>query len=363
MKIHLVLIFCFLSCGSLRSQNPSENPMYQLDFWDEFNALDNAFWHKRLPQEPATNEYDLHINSVGNVIPENITGTNNNYLALYLTNSDTTYFFDKDRDGDLDPVTVPYKSGTIWSKNKYLYGYYEARVQFAQGNNYWPAFWMWGSCNDCGQPWNCGGPKWYEEFDWPETFWNQSAMGNQTSYNLHYLNSQSCINTFDIDRGSSGSNYITNTNLNTQFNNFGIEWHPNFVRYYFNGVVVKTYSLPEFTFIPSHPMAVIIGIGPGNNNPYPLPAKIKVDYIRAYKLKSCANATSLWVCGTQPSTLNHIYNFVTIGRNSINLPCTTIYNASSAQFLNSKAGFLIDANSTLTCTTNGSLTMQSITCN
>ncbi|WP_421889227.1 family 16 glycosylhydrolase [Marinoscillum sp.] len=170
-----------------------------------------------------------------------------------------------------------YTSGRINSKGKgdFTYGRFEASVKLPYGDGLWPAFWML-STNEPYGGWPQSGEIDIMEF----TASNPTNVYGTIHYGDPYPNNQYQGNDFDIFEGA----------FPDAFHEFAIEWEPNEIRWYIDGILYSTktsadvspYNWPfdhDFHFLLNVAVGGNLG-GPVNNGM--LPATMEVDYVRVY---------------------------------------------------------------------------------
>jgi autotransporter-associated beta strand protein len=180
----------------------------------------------------------------------------------------------------------PFTTGTITSGmnlHRFSYGYIESRIKMPSRRGSWPAFWML----DDG---------WPPEIDIMENplHTNQSTLDTYYT-NYHYLDRND-----NNVRKSNGSYYDTNVNLSSSFNNYGLEWSPTVLRFYFNGTVVKSttniYALEDFTSMYLL-LNYAVGGWPGtpSTTQWPMGATdtTQAEYVRIWQ-RAAGSATSRW---------------------------------------------------------------------
>ena len=142
------------------------------------------------------------------------------------------------------------------------YGYFEARVQFAAGTGIHDAFWM--------LPIDGSG-----EFE--------LDVGEQRGSEPN--NVMNVVHAVDEGRDISHSKGYTVPTATTEFHIYGVDWEPDYITFYIDGVAVR--SLPTFPGL-DVPMYLLASIGGGGlyagtpDGTTPFPAEMKIDYIRAY---------------------------------------------------------------------------------
>lgn len=175
-----------------------------------------------------------------------------------------------------EKIVVPYEVSLLSSERwfKQQYGRFECRMTLPDAPHSWPAFWMWGTT-------------WPPEIDIIEAYGRNT--GKEAVYqeiNIHY--------------GSDGKNRLDlrpwllkidkKKNLSKNFYEFAVEWKPNRIDFFTNGIRVFQYTNKEILnkWLSSSPMWMIINNSIRNydeHNPYYF-SEFEVDYIRSYKFKN-----------------------------------------------------------------------------
>ena len=153
-----------------------------------------------------------------------------------------------------------YTSGNITSIGNFhqTYGYFEARLKLAAGQGLHDAFWM--------LPMDGGWP--------PE---------------LDIVEQRGVDPTRVINGIHSGENTSTGTFLvptaTTEFHTYGLDWQPDYLTWYIDGVPVRTIPTPAGL---DKPMYMLLNLGGGSEwagdpvSTTPFPAKMQIDYVRVY---------------------------------------------------------------------------------
>jgi len=223
---------------------------YHLTFDDEFSSvsLDTAKWNVWSNKEHSGYSADQMV--AANV------SVSNGALHLKVAKGGTT-------DGR------PYSSSMVDTSGKFAqqYGYMEASLKVPSGSGIWPAFWTF--------PQN---GQWTHEIDIMEQFRAQATINNTT---LHYLPT-------GTDQYVTKA-YDAGVDLSAGFHTYGMEWTPNSVTWYIDGVQEFTTS----TSVPTESMFMVL-----NNDTDPVrswnpvtpstafPNYMDVDYVRAYALNT-----------------------------------------------------------------------------
>ncbi len=169
-------------------------------------------------------------------------------------------------------TTYQYTSGMIISGGNQFgkapsfsrtYGYAEARIKIPPGRGGWPAFWT------LPQDWT-----WPPEIDILEHF--GGTIDNRYYPNDHYganLQSQTTVDTC--------------CNLAADFHVYAYDWQPGYVRWYFDGAMVKEVTDPAK--IPNKTMYLLLNLAISGSSPpdanTPFPNDMVVDYVRVYDHK------------------------------------------------------------------------------
>ena len=171
-------------------------------------------------------------------------------------------------------IEFPYEVSKLFSYNflKQKYGRFECRMTLPYAPHSWPAFWLWG-------------PPWPPEIDIIE------ALGRETGksviyqeINLHYGTQEN-----RKQMGAWPVKIDRPRNIGRVFYEFALEWYPDRLDFYTNGVLVFSFDDREILdkwF--NQPMWVVINnsiryagyeeLGPDYYSEF------LVDYIRVYKL-------------------------------------------------------------------------------
>jgi beta-glucanase (GH16 family) len=245
---------------------------YSLVWVDEFNgtSLDEANWTP----------------DIGTGCPD-LCGWGNNELEYYRAENVTV------TDGNLVITTrdepfggADFTSGKITSRNKqsFLYGRVEMRAKIPTGGGMWPAFWMMPQ-DDAYGGWAASG-----EIDIMES----ANATTSVSGTLHFGGS------FPDNVYSGGSYTLGGANFADAFHLYAVEWEPDEIRWYVDGVLYSTKTSAEWYSdnAPGNPRApfdqeffLILNAAIGGNytgctDPScitaSLPQEFLVDYVRVY---------------------------------------------------------------------------------
>ena len=236
--------------------------------------------------------------------------------------------------------TYYYTSSNIWTKSKFHYGKYEARIKIPKGKGFWPAFWMFGDDPN------------YNEIDVFE-FWNEyDAWGNFDPSKLSKIHHMTMHSDFDGDGNKSMCpTKYSGVDFSQDFHVFTLIWEKNKIEWYVDGILKRT-DYRYYTILgqatgciinewgeyilnkiyTNDPMAIILSLAiqSGSNSPNsltPFPSQLEVDWVRYYRRCPCQdiNLTD----ASQFPLDNQLYNAI-VGENVI-INCN--YNISPGQQL------------------------------
>jgi beta-glucanase (GH16 family) len=174
--------------------------------------------------------------------------------------------------------TCQYTSARFNTKGKFsqAYGLFEARIQIPRGQGLWPAFWTLGDdIGTAGWP-TCG------EIDIMENIGSQPPTNHGSLHGPGYSGGHPLTGSISIDAGA----------LADDFHVYDIEWAPNVVRFYLDGVLYETHTSADVPagdkWVYDHPFFVILNVAVGGTFPgspnasTTFPQTMKVDYVRVY---------------------------------------------------------------------------------
>ena len=168
---------------------------------------------------------------------------------------------------------LKFTGSAIWSKNPIRYGYFECRCRMPSGKGLWPAFWLYG-----------GNPN--DEIDFMEL---KGEREKEIHVDVH------CPDR--CDKGYPGFLGIkknwgawvkVTSSLNQDWNIISGIWMPGYVLFFVNGDPVAYFKgdfKNSMNVIANLAVAVDNGpFNPGPDDKTSFPAKMEVDYIRAWKV-------------------------------------------------------------------------------
>ena len=166
----------------------------------------------------------------------------------------------------------PYTSGLLTTEKSFsqLYGYFEMRAKLPYGHGLWPAFWL--------VP---------ETGDWPQEIDVVEAVGDEGPSAVHVTEHHGAQGLVEkVSFPALVKNYA-------DYNIYGVLWRPDAIIWYINGrQVARTPTPPEM----HKPMYMLVNLGVGGDWPgapdasTPFPAKMQIDWIRAYPLADVSAA-------------------------------------------------------------------------
>jgi beta-glucanase (GH16 family) len=271
--------------GSFLSANPTayaDNPtVWKLVWSDEFDG----------PAGSAVDSNKWAFDVGGN-------GWGNNELETYTSRTANAY-----RDGGQlvikalketltgpDNITRNYTSARLLTRNKFsqAYGRFEARIKIPYGQGIWPAFWMLGdNIGTAGWP-NCG------EIDIMENIGKEPSIVHGTFHGPGYSGGNGVSAAYSLPSGQ----------FSDDFHTFAVEWEPNVMRCYVDGLLYKTRTPADLpagtTWVFDHPFFIILNVAvggawPGNPDATTVfPQQMLVDYVRVYQRTTPSNVPVLF---------------------------------------------------------------------
>ncbi|MDX6574704.1 MAG: hypothetical protein QOE96_657 [Blastocatellia bacterium] len=190
-----------------------------------------------------------------------------------------------------DGITRDYTSARLLTKTKFTqkYGRFEARLKLPYGQGLWPAFWLLGDNIDTAHWPNCG------EIDVMENIGKEPSIVHGTFHGPGYSGGGGITATYALPNGQKFSD---------AFHTFAVEWEPNVMRFYVDGLLYKTRTpadLPAGTaWVFDHPFFIILNVAvgggfPGNPDTSTVfPQRMLVDYVRVYQRAVSSNMPVLF---------------------------------------------------------------------
>jgi beta-glucanase (GH16 family) len=223
-----------------------------------------------------------------------------------------------------DGIARNYTSARLLTKTKFTqkYGRFEARMKIPYGQGLWPAFWMLGDNIDTAHWPNCG------EIDVMENIGKEPSIVHGTFHGPGYSGAGGITAAYALPNGQKFSD---------DFHTFAVEWEPNIMRFYVDGLLYKTRTpadLPAGTsWVFDHPFFIILNVAvgggfPGNPDASTVfPQRMVVDYVRVYQRDVPSNVPVL--LSDEGSSRALALDSVTFIRDPV--PVRTSYNFSPDQ--------------------------------
>lgn len=340
-----ILIFIFLNSFLLFGQTPENDPHWQLVWQDLFNGpnINSNIWS-------VYNNYDHYGNEPQVFIDDNVF-IENGYLVCKIKNE--IYSCPPEA---IDPqwncvrqyetgLPYSYTSGSVVTKPAYdmQYGYLEARIKTPFGNGFWPAFWTISNVNGND----------YEEIDIFEMlpgrleYCDHVPFDNYTHNQLLMTtNIHSSTPTCEPNCNCSYNYNVHLINDYTQWHNYSIEWTPNKIIFYVDGISIRTNVNPSI----NNSADIIFGIGLNPFvSPYTnFPGNLMIDYVKLYEL----NQNCLSIVNTCNFNFNNINNSVkksiTIGGSNCSniVPINSPLTLRATDFVEIKGDFYVPSGAT-----------------
>jgi len=179
-----------------------------------------------------------------------------------------------------DGVTRNYTSARLKTQDKFAqaYGRFEARIKIPYGQGLWPAFWMLGSdIPQIGWP-GCG------EIDIMENIGKEPSTVHGTIHGPGYSGSAGIGAAYTLPNGERFAD---------AYHVYAIEWQPELIRWYVDGVLCKTGTKNDLpgssSWVFNHPFFLLLNVAvggywPGNPDASAVfPQTMFVDYVRVYR--------------------------------------------------------------------------------
>jgi beta-glucanase (GH16 family) len=268
----LLFTFVITSYSPFRRTAHAGNPTVWTLVWsDDFNAANGS------PVDSAKWSFDIGGNGWGNNELQTYTNRTANSV---IENGSLVIKVVKETFTGADNITRNYTSARLLTRNKFTqaYGRFEARIKVPFGQGIWPAFWMLGdNIGSAGWP-NCG------EIDIMENIGREPSVVHGTLHGPGYSGGNGINSTYTLAGGRKFSD---------DFHTFAVEWEPNVIRFYVDGLLYKTRTpadLPPGTsWVFDHPFFIILNVAVGGSFPgnpdgtTVFPQHMQVDYVRVYQ--------------------------------------------------------------------------------
>jgi beta-glucanase (GH16 family) len=277
--IRVLLAFFLLACLAFHAGNrlsltipvqAASPTVWSLVWSDEFNGPNGT------PVDASKWTAEVGGNGWGNNELETYTARSEN---AFQSNGSLVIKAIKEQFTGSDNITRQFTSARLITKNKFSpqFGRFEARIKLPFGQGIWPAFWMLGSNIDTVNWPTCG------EVDIMENIGREPSIIHGTIHGPGYSGGNGPSASFTLPN---------NQRFADDFHNFAIEWEPNVVRFYCDGILYKTRTpadIPGKTWVFDHPFFIIVnlavgGTWPGNPDATTVfPQQLLIDYVRVYQ--------------------------------------------------------------------------------
>ena len=283
--VSLIALFTLIVGSSLRfcptalASNPT---VWTLAWSDEFDGPNGA------PVDSTKWSFDIGGNGWGNNELETYTSRTAN---ADLEGGSLVVKALRETFTGPDNITRNYTSARLLTRNKFTqaYGRFEARIKIPYGQGIWPAFWMLGDNIDtAGWP-NCG------EIDIMENIGKEPSIVHGTFHGPGYSAANGVTAAYTLPNGRKFSD---------DFHTFAVEWEPNVMRFYVDGLLYKTRTPadlpPGTTWVFNHPFFIILNVAVGGGFPgnpdgtTVFPQTMQVDYVRVYQRTTPSNVPVLF---------------------------------------------------------------------
>jgi beta-glucanase (GH16 family) len=268
-----------LACPTAQASNPT---VWRLVWSDEFDGPSGS------PVDSSKWSFDIGGNGWGNNELETYTSRITN---SHLDGGQLVIKALKETFTGPDGLTRNFTSARLLTKNKVsqAFGRFEARIKLPFGQGIWPAFWMLGDNIDTAHWPNCG------EIDIMENIGREPSIVHGTMHGPGYSGGSGVTAAFTLPGGQKFSD---------DFHTFAVEWEPNVVRFYVDGLLYKTRTpsdLPAGTsWVFDHPFFILLNLAvgggwPGNPDTTTVfPQQMLVDYVRVYQRSTPSNVPVLF---------------------------------------------------------------------
>jgi autotransporter-associated beta strand protein len=261
------ILFGSVLCTKIVQATPPSGTTWGLLHADEFGgtSVDTQKWITQYPWGP-THNHDAYA------LPQNLSVANG--VLTETAKRETA------------PDGKPFTTGVISSgyDKMYQYGYAEARIKLPTTPGSWPAFWGL----------YYGWPPESDIMEFPIFTSGDTLQDYYISY--HYTNdSGNAAYGGWADPGSAG-------NLTTSFHTYGMEWTSTYIKYYFDGAVMRTVT-DTAAIADLQSMYLILNYAVGGSWPgtpdttqWPVGATdtTQVDYVRVWKNTSGYSTATSW---------------------------------------------------------------------
>lgn len=323
----IILMCIFYKCYLAFSQIPLNDFSWVLKKQDDFNSFNSFNWHNTYSWGNINN--GLEYNDPNNIM----FGYQSGYLSIKAEKLTTPINYSGN--------AYYYKSGAIYSKFQYKYGYFEISAKLPIGKGFWPAFWLFG----VGSNSSCPTVGYYNEIDIAENNGFESITGTTLGIHYHWRNFSTCIR--DVNWWDPSITGLPDLSLEHKY---AVLWEPDRMTWYFDDQPIRTIYDPVYT--PQNAMSTILnfaidGLGNPSNIPdisTPFPSYFQINYLKIYQLATDCNSP-LSICTFNPATYTYkLQKSITVDGSG----CNTNINTSENVSLRATDFVLLDAGTTIT---------------
>jgi beta-glucanase (GH16 family) len=260
---------------------------WNLVFTDDFNgtSLDTTKWSVCLPWYnsttgcPGANSSEQELYMPDDVI------VSNGILNLHAEKRTKTYN-GKRYNYTSGLITTGGVEGSKSPQFSFTYGYMEMRARIPKGQGFWPAFWAVRS-----------------DYTWPPEIDSMEVLGNDPStvyMTYHYVDNQGT--------NSQDGQSWTGPDLSADWHTYGVDWEPNAVHWYIDGIERRT-AYTDAATISNKPMYLIANLAvggswPGNANATtPFPSDMQIDYIRVWQAQASPSTSPTTIATPIPTNI------------------------------------------------------------
>jgi len=179
-----------------------------------------------------------------------------------------------------DGIPKEYTSARLKTLGKFAqaYGKFEARMKIPPGIGMWPAFWMMGDDIEKVDWPDCG------EIDVMENIGREPGAVHGTVHGPGYWGANGIGKKVELPNGQKVSD---------EFHTYAVEWSPENIKWSMDGQqyfeLNKGMLPPDAPWVFNKPFFTLLNLAVGGNWPgppdqsTPFPARLEVDYVRAYQ--------------------------------------------------------------------------------
>jgi beta-glucanase (GH16 family) len=258
MKIAMVLLLAALAFPASGSEPPRTAPTnWRQTFNEEFEHLDLSRWTTHYPWGghfvPGSKEEEYYIDPVPGSTPFSI---ENGILTITADHASSIQI--------AQHRGRRYTSGALTSYPSFaqLYGYFEMQAQLPPGRGVWPAFWLLPT-----------DLTWPPEIDVVETIGDPRKLYATVHYGRTDHHKSFAVEVPD--------------DMTAGFHSYGVLWAPDYIAWYFDDRRIASIPTPSGMHKRMY-LLVNLAVGgkwAGAPTPQtPFPARLQIEYIRAYAL-------------------------------------------------------------------------------